>query len=210
MDVKKAFSGVRRDGKSHKSAVKGGIEVTKTGWTTAPEYDGIITLEYLLGLPPFTESRDEGGNSVQFSTRLPEYLARVITSLRENKATPYKVNSDVIRDAIYQGLHNLTCRYGGLNALLIETKLAQATDVAGESRRLQMKFNVFVDELTFLVEHDDAQRAKEIFVDYVKQIPNEERTWTKHKMISLILGNHTTKTMLVTCDDKIKKIVNIS
>ena len=212
MDTKNksfATSKGKTSGNGRKTKLKAEIEVTKTGWSTTAEHDGIIDLDFLINLPVFAESRDEGGNSVQISVRVPEYLARVITSLKESKAAPYKVNSDVVRDSVYLGLFVQTCRYGGINAMLLESRLAQATDVAGEAQRLQMKFNVFVDNLSFLVEHDDAIKAKEIFIDYVKQIPNEERLWTKNKMISLILNNHTTKSMLQTCDDKIKKIVSL-
>jgi len=211
MEAKKAkgFATGKAGGNGHRSNKKDRIDVTKDGWSTGSEHDGVIDLDYLINLPVFTESRDEAGNSVQVNVRIPEYLARVVTSLKENKAAPYKLNADVVRDSVYLGLFVQTCRYGGINKMLLESKLAQATDVANESRRLVTKFNVFVDELSYMVEHNDTVKAKEIFINYIKQIPSEEQQWTKNKMIYLILNNHTTKSMLESCDDKIKKIVTL-
>jgi len=100
----------------------------KSDWELESSFDLAATLEDMINDKPYKEASDESGESVTAGARVPSWLHRRVVKLRELAASPYEVNSDVYRDAIYNGLHVLHMRYGLTAAWSIERQMAAVVD----------------------------------------------------------------------------------
>ena len=122
----------------------------------------------LVDLKPFRASEDKKGHSVTMGAKVPSWFDRGITKLVEDKATPYEVKSDVIRDATWLGLQVLKLRYNqpewDAKAELVKLEAAlQDEDDDKEQDRS------FLDNLDRLWRKDKAKTA-EMTASYVRAV----------------------------------------
>ena len=83
----------------------------RSDWALESPLDEEVTLEQLVNESPFKEASDESGQSTTAGTRIPMWLKRRIIKLRELSGSPYELDSDVTRDALFIGLRVLHLRY---------------------------------------------------------------------------------------------------
>lgn len=179
-----------------------------TGWEPEAAIDLAVTLQELIDEPPFKEVSDEGGSSATVGTRIPNWLLRRVVRLKELKHSPYDINSDVLRDAIYVGLRVLHLRYGLTPDWEVETKLAQAVDAVSATRRVRMQVEELVAGLDEMFRDGDVDKAVRNLTDYMMAAVELENDWHRDKVFKLLADDRTVREIGRHCGDAVKKILD--
>jgi len=176
-------------------------------WELEKELDLGATFEDLLASSPFTKSSDEQGRSETVGTRVPTWLLRRIIKLKELKGSPYELNSDVLRDAIFLGMRILHIRYRIGQEWSVETKLASIADATGAARRIREQIDELISGLDDLVKDDDETQAAEKLSDYVVAANDLENEWHKKKIFKLLHDNRTVCSVAELCPKAVRDLI---
>lgn len=90
-------------------------------WETGKNPEEEITLGTLVNRPPFSQFENRHGHSHLASTRIPEWMERSFTRIKEKSGKVYDTRSDMYRDGLYLGLLVLTLRTGAGPSILAPT-----------------------------------------------------------------------------------------
>ncbi len=180
---------------------------THSGWEPEAALDLAATLEELIDEPPFKEVSGEGGESVTTAARIPTWLLRRITKLKEHSGSPYDINSDVLRDAIYVGLRVLHLRYKLTPDWEVETKLAQTVDAVSAGRRVRSQVEELVSGLDEMVKDGDTEKAAYNLTNYMMAAIELESEWHKDKVFKILAENNVVRGVVKHCGDAVKKIM---
>lgn len=179
----------------------------QSDWELESSLDEGVTLDQLIDESPFKESSDEAGNSVTAGTRIPMWLKRRITKIREMSGTPYELDSDVIRDALYIGLRVLHIRYKTSPDWHTETRLAAAIDAVGASRRIRSQVNELVAGLEEMVNDKDKKKAAEHLTDFIDIAGDLEDGWHKEKLFKILNESKVVEELLEKCSPEIQDTI---
>lgn len=175
----------------------------RPAWNPEEQFDLAITMEELLNEPPFKEVSGDTGESTTAGTRIPMWLERRITRLKEMPGSPYDVKSDVLRDAIYIGLRVLNLRYKMNPDWDVESKMASVVDAASTSRRLKRQVKELVDGLDDLYRDGDVEHAAASLEKYVFSAVELESAWYKRKLFSVLKEDKTVQAVAKSCEPKV-------
>ncbi len=181
-------------------------EKQETGWEPEAAIDLAATLQELIDEPPFKEVSDDAG-SATVGTRIPNWLLRRVVRLKELKHSPYDINSDVLRDAIYVGLRVLHLRYGLTPDWEVETKLAQTVDAVNATRRVRSQVDELVAGLDEMYRDGDVDKAVRNLTDYMMAAVELESVWHKDKVFKLLAENRTVREIGSHCGEAVKKLL---
>jgi len=178
-----------------------------TDWEPEVAMDLAATLQELIDEPPFKEVSDEGGSSATVGTRIPNWLVRRVVRLKEIKGSPYAINSDVLRDAIYVGLRILHLRYGLTPDWAVETKLAAAVDAVSATRRVRKQIEELVAGLDEMYRDGDTDKAARNLTDYMMAAIELEGGWHRDKVFKLLAENKVVRDVSKYCGEAVRKIL---
>lgn len=173
--------------------------------TWSLETDLNLTLDDLVESPPFNESSDETGESATIGTRVPQWLLRRIIKLREIPGSPYEINSDVIRDAIYLGLQILQLRYK-LHDWQIEKKLVSVIDATGMSTRIGTQVSELCKHLEKMHSDDDEHAVGQLD-EFIKAIDTIRDDWHKRTLVKMLKKRGIVMELLPRCSREAKEIM---
>ena len=179
-----------------------------TSWEPEAVIDLAATLQDLIDEPPFKEVSDEGGGSTTAGTRIPNWLLRRIIRLKELKHSPYDINSDVLRDAIYIGLRVLHLRYGLTPDWEVETKLAQTVDAVSAGRRIRSQVEELVAGLDEMYREGDVEKAARNLTDYVMAAVELESEWHRARVMSILTGHRVVQDIAKNCNEAVQKLLS--
>ncbi len=169
-------------------------------WELEQQFDLAATLDELINEPPFKEVSGEGGDSRTVAARVPHWLHRRAKKLKEVDGSPYDVDSDVYRDAIYLGLKILNMRHHINPDWNVESKLAGTIDSAMMARRLKNQVKLLTDALSELWKDGDERAAAEHLTKYIGEAVEIESPWHKSRLFRLLAEDVTVRTVLSACD----------
>lgn len=172
-------------------------------WETEEPYES-LSIEELVGRPPFRESRDDLG-SATVGARIPQWLSRKIMKLIEMQGSPYELKSDVVRDALYIGMQVLRLRYG--YKWEAEAKLTDVVDTVGELDRMEQRFAELISGLDKLVNSGDTAKAVSLLTEYVLAVSTIEDPWRKMRSIQQLRGSRVVGDLMKHCSDRIRSII---
>lgn len=176
-------------------------------WELEAPFDMAATVEDLIKAPPFKEASDEKGDSVTAGTRIPMWLHRRVVKLKEVPGSPYEVNSDVLRDAVYVGLQILHMRYKLSPDWDVERKMAAVVDTTGAIRRLKEQVEWLANGLEELFEGGDLEQAVHRLSDYVLAAQELESKWHREKVFRLLRESRTIRELAPHCSGQIQKLM---
>lgn len=166
-----------------------------------------VTIDDLVNSPPFRQASDDKGISITVGTRIPTWLHREIIKIKELPGSPYGILSDVLRDAVYIGLHVINIRYKLSPDWDVKRKMAAVIDSSSSLARLHSQINMLVDGLEGLIEHDDYLKAANQLTSYIEAVEELEDSWQKEKIIHIMGKDKVVKSVLVHCEPRIRKVV---
>ncbi len=176
-------------------------------WEPEAALDLAATLQDLIDEPPFKEVSDESGESTTAGARIPNWLLRRIVKLKELSGSPYDINSDVIRDAIYVGLRILHLRYKLTPDWEVETKLAAAVDAVSAGRRVRRQVEDLVAGLDEMFRDGDVEKAAHNLTEYVLAAVALDSEWHKSKVFQILTENRIIGTVAEHCGVTVRKIL---
>ena len=176
-------------------------------WQVEEPLDLEASLEELIGSAPFKEASDEHGHSATAATRIPFWLNRRVTALREMSGSPYDLNSDVLRDAIYLGMRVLHMRYKMSPDWDVETKLAAVVEATGAARRIRLQIEELVTGLEEMYRDGDTDKAAESLADYIMAAVDLEGKWHKAKVFNYLRENRVVRDIVRFCKGDIQKLL---
>jgi len=176
-------------------------------WELEAPLDLETTLEELINSPPFKEASDQHGHSETAGTRIPNWLMRRVHKLVEMPGSPYELASDVLRDAIYNGMRVLHMRFKMSADWDVEAKMAAVVDASGASRRIRGQFEDLETGLEDLCRDGDHNKAAEKLSDYVMAAVELENEWYRGKVFRLIDNSRAVKEVLQYCTGEVQKLI---
>jgi hypothetical protein len=176
-------------------------------WEPEQQFDAAASLEELLHEPPFKEASDESGSSHTAGARVPMWLYRRIIKLREQKGSPYDIDSDVVRDAIFVGLRVLNMRYRVNPDWDVESKMATIVDTASAAKRLKQQVRDLADGLGDLLQDGDTERASQGLIRFVGAAIELENSWQRRRLFGMLRDDKTITEIAKHCDPQIWKTV---
>jgi len=176
-------------------------------WELESSFDLALTLEEFINSPPFKEASDEKGESVTSGTRIPMWLHRRVVKLREMGGSPYEVNSDVLRDAVYLGLQILHMRYGMSQDWDVERKMAAVVDASGALRRHRSLFETLVAGLDELYEEGDIDQAAHRLSEYIAAANELESKWHRGVIFKMLKGSKVIREVSRSCSKEVKNLI---
>lgn len=179
----------------------------KSDWELEAPLDLAATLEELIADPPFKEVSDESGQSTTAGTRIPNWLQRRIVKLKELSGSPYELNSDVIRDALYKGLRVLHLKYKMTADWDVETKLAAAVDATGASRRIRAQVEELIAGVDEMYRDGDPEKAAESLNNYVMAAVELENTWHRDKLFRSLAESNAVKDLSGYCSEAVQRVL---
>ena len=179
----------------------------KSDWELESAFDRITSLEELVSSPPFKEASDASGLSHVAGTRVPSWLQRRIVYLTEMKGTPYHIQSDVIRDAIYIGLRILNMRYKSSPDWTVEARMVKAIDKVGVVRRIRNQVKELSQGLEEMVTNRDIAQAVEGLEDFIDPVLELEDLWHRQKIVQMLMETKTTRELLDKCSESMRRAV---
>ena len=178
-------------------------------WEVEEPLDLAASLEELIASPPFKEVSDEHGHSATAGTRIPFWLDRRIKLLREMNGSPYELISDVLRDAIYLGMHILAMRHRMSPDWDVETKLARVVDATGASRRIRNQVEELTKAIDEMFRDNDVDRAAEFLADYVIAAVDLSNVWHKKKVFEILNNSRVVRDVAQYCSREVQQILEI-
>lgn len=179
----------------------------QAGWEPELALDLAATLQDLIDEPPFKEVSDETGSSTTAGARIPNWLLRRIVRLKELKGSPYDINSDVIRDAIYVGLRVLHLRYGLTADWEVETKLAAAVDAVSAGRRVRSQVEELVAGLDEMYKDGDIEKATKNLTEYVLAVVTIDNEWHRDKILQILNEHRLIREIASHCGEAVQMIL---
>lgn len=176
-------------------------------WSLEAPFDKTCTLEELIAMPPFKEASDQSGYSHTAGSRVPGWIQRRIIYFTEMRGSPYRIQSDVIRDAIYIGLRVLTMRYKSTPDWVVETKMTKAIDKVSVLRRVKKQMEELTTGLEELYRSGDEEKAIEGLEEFVTAVIEMEDTWHKDKIVQSLMDNRTVKDIVSKCSDSTRSFL---
>lgn len=180
---------------------------SRSDWELESTFDAAATLEELINSPPFKESSGESGESITAGTRIPTWLHRRVVKLKEVQGSPYELNSDVLRDAVYVGLRILHMRFKMAKDWNVETKMAAIADAVGAGKRMRSQTRELTDGLEELCRDGDYDHAAERLTEYVLAAEELENNWHRKKVFSMLNGERVVRDVLKYCRKEVAQIV---
>lgn len=177
-------------------------------WELESSLEVSVTLEDLIGAPPFHEASDEHGHSVTAGTRIPLWLHRRVMKLKELPGSPYELNSDVLRDAVYLGLQILHARFKVSPDWAVERRMAAVADATGASRRVKEQFDELAAGLDEMCKDGDEYQAADKLSDYILAANELESSWHRGKIFRLLADSSAVQQVLQFCPDSIQRLVH--
>jgi len=178
-----------------------------SSWRLEQSFDEVSTLEDLIRATPFTDASDASGATNHISTRIPTWIYRQIAYITEMKATPYRVHSDTIRDALYVGLRILSMRYKTSPEWAVEASMARAVDKVGTTKRVRSRINELSSGLEEMLNSRDELQAVKGLEEFLLPVLELEDSWYKGKIIELIMDNRIASHVLTKCSEPLQKAV---
>jgi len=179
----------------------------RDAWEPEEAIDYAATLKDLIAEPPFKEVSGEGSESSTAAARIPMWLLRRIIKLKELSGSPYELNSDVIRDAIYIGLRVLHLRYKLTADWEVETKLAAAVDAVSAGRRVRQQVTELIAGLDEMVRDGDMDKAAKNLTEYMLAAVELESDWHKNKVFKLLAESRVISEVATHCAEGIRKML---
>lgn len=181
---------------------------TRTAWdTTEVAFEDVVTLEQLVLRTPFRKSKDEHGHSITAAARVPESVERKVVELREMTGSPYQLNSDVVRDAIYLGLQILHIRYKKAEEWAVIRELADISGALSEAQRTKDSVRDLIADLSSMMEEGDPEKAAEYLTRYTFAASGLNDPWRKEKIISTLRSSSVVTSLLRHCPPEMKEIL---
>lgn len=177
-------------------------------WELEAPFDFAATLNDLIEAPPFKQASDEQGQSVTAGTRVPAWLFRRVMKLAEAVGSPYEIASDVLRDAIYNGLQILYMRHKVSPDWEVEKKLAAVVDATGASKRIRDQFEELVSALEDMYKEGDEKQAADKLTEYVLAATELENEWHRKKLFRLLGGSKIISRVMEMCNKSTKKLID--
>lgn len=174
--------------------------------TWALESDTIITLEDLVNAAPFNETSDESGEAATIGTRVPQWMLRRVVRIRELPGSPYEINSDVLRDAMYLGLQILQLRYK-LHDWEIEKKLASVIEATGAADRIASQVTELARNLEHLRDDEDSDHAILRLNEFILAIDSIRDEWHRRTLIRMLKRRKIVNELLPMCTSEAKEIM---
>lgn len=176
-------------------------------WELEAPFEMAATLEDLIIAPPFKEASDEHGESVTAGTRIPTWLYRRVVKLREAEGSPYDLNSDVLRDAVYRGLQILYMKYKVSPDWEVEKKLAAIVDATGASRRIRDQHEELTSRLEDMYRDGDEKKAADMLGEYVLAAADLTNEWHRKKVFKLLKDSKVVSRVAEHCKEDIRKLI---
>lgn len=176
-------------------------------WEPEQQFDAAASLEELMHEPPFKEASDEGGNSHTCGARIPMWLYRRIIKLREQNGSPYDIDSDVVRDAIFVGLRVLNMRYRVNPDWDVESKMATIVDTASKARQMKQQIQILSDGLDDLMQDKDVVRAAQGLTLYVQAAMEIQSDWQRRRTFGMLRDDKVIKEVARHCDPDIWRTI---
>lgn len=173
---------------------------SKSIWELEQEFDRDISLEELMASPPFKEASDEAG-SFTAGTRIPSWLQRRIIYYTEVRGSPYQIQSDVIRDALWLGLRIIATRHRGNVEWTLESKMSRAIEKVHTIQRIRTQINSLVSGLDSLVSEKDVSQAVQGLEEYISPVFDFEDEWHKYKVVSILMENKVIRSLIDRCSN---------
>ncbi len=169
-------------------------------WELEGSFDRITSIEELVNAPPFREASDDRGQSVTQAARIPTWLHRRIVMLRETKRSPYMLNSDVVRDAIFAGLRIINMRYQSTPDWSVEQKMSEVVDTAAWAKRIKEQFTQLEVSLGDLFTEGDEEKAAEKLTEYILYAAELTNEWHKSRVFRLLARSTVVRDLFDYCD----------
>ncbi len=179
-------------------------------WELEGSFDRITSIEELVNAPPFREASDDRGQSVTEAARIPTWLHRRIVLLRESKKSPYMLNSDVVRDALFAGLRVINMRYQASPDWSIEQKMSEVVDTAAWAKRIKAQFNQLEASLSDLYKEGDEEKAAEKLTEYILYASELSNVWYKDRVFRLLTRSSVVKDLFSFCDKAARDLLTES
>lgn len=176
-------------------------------WELESAFDLAATLEDLINSPAFKEASDEKGESVTCGTRLPLWLHRRISKLKEMPESPYEVASDVLRDAVHIGLQVLHMRFGMSPDWEVERKMIAVVDATGVLRRIKAQVDMLTGGLEELREAGDLDQAAYRLSEYVTAASEVANKWHRGRLFRLLGASRAVKEIASACSPEVQKLI---
>jgi len=170
------------------------LELDGNGWKVDTGTEK-LTVDFLFSIPPYVETKDESGSS-HVGCRIPDYLARVLTSIKENNRSIYQILSDVVRDCLYVGIHVRLYQYGMEANSKLNVEMTKVLQAAQEYRGVCNRFQAFCDEAAFMMEHGETTKAVEHFSSIAIAMSNCDDPWLRGVYMKLVKDNRVTKELI--------------
>lgn len=180
---------------------------TQSDWEPEAALDLAATMDDLINEPPFREVSGESGESTTAAARIPLWLLRRITKLKELPGSPYDINSDVLRDAIYVGLRVLHLRYKLTPDWEVETKLAATVDAVSAGRRVRSQVEELVAGLDEMVRDGDLEKAAGNLNEYVLSAVALDSDWHKSKIFQILTESRVVRDIIPHCNEATQMIL---
>ena len=179
----------------------------RSDWELEHPLDYTVTMEQLIDDPPFKEASDEFGQSTTAGTRIPLWLKRRIIKLKELPGSPYELDSDVTRDAIFIGLRVLHIRYKMSPDWDVETKLAATVDTIGAGRRIRKQVEELVSGLDEMFRDGDIEKAANNLTEYVLAAAELENSWHKNKLFKILKESKAVHELVHHCEKRVQDTI---
>lgn len=179
----------------------------QSDWELEAPFDLAATLDELISDSPFKQASDESGQSTTAGARIPSWLQRRIVKIKELSGSPYELNSDVIRDALYIGMRVLHLRYRMTKDWEVETKMAAAVDATAFSRRIREQVDLLVDGIDEMFRDGDADKAAQNLRNYVLAVVELENTWQRDKIFKTLGESKAIRDLLPYCPKDVQMIL---
>ncbi len=183
------------------------LDKQNSQWETEAAFVLPASLEDLLEAAPFHKASDIHGHSYTAGTRLPEWMRRVIKKLVETEGTPYELESDVLRDAIYIGLQVLNMRYQLSGDWEVAVKMAKTIDQTGVAKRIKTQFEELCYGLNELYDDGDVKQASQRLSEYVMAATGIENDWHRDRLFRLIREDRFVRELATHCNEAIRLLI---
>lgn len=169
------------------------------------EENATITIDDLVESAPFNQTQDESGESVTMGTRVPAWLSRRIAKLREFPGSPYELNSDVLRDAIWVGMQILQIRYKR-HDWKTDRALSAVIDASGAMDRINAQISGLCKSLEKLKGEEDNEKAVEYLESFLITIDGLTDEWRKKTYVRILKRKGIVTELLPKCSKLAREV----
>ena len=181
----------------------------RSQWELEKLATGVESLEDLVNMPVFRAASDDKGHSATISIRCPEWLTREFTVIKEAPGSPYDVQGDAVRDAVFLGHIVLQLRQKGADAnWSTKVKISQIIDRLSNAKRLQEDLEGAENSIAFMCKTGETARAVKYIDELVSAIielpeDSEERIF----QLKIIANSQIIREVLPGCSTEVKAVL---